>query len=100
MTRNELVEEILRKIKENDEEDSLREWLDAFCCEVIDSYWRKHYVFKGSCALCGDSGVIYSTALIEKMPIKKKLFCICPNGQSLRKSGRNSDNSYCPAEPS
>ncbi len=98
MTRSDLVDVILEKIKETEDTDSLREWLDAFCCEIIDAYWSKHYTFKGSCALCGNSGVIFSKAIVESEPIKKKFFCICPNGQNLRKMGRVADNSHCPAE--
>jgi len=52
---------------------------------VVD-YWHEHYVHKGHCALCGNHGRIDTTG--TKTPagllIGKKLWCICPNGQTLR----------------
>jgi hypothetical protein len=67
--------------------------------DYIADYWAEHYLayvkvpgwdkeFPG-CSLCGQSGVIDTTGI--KTPagysVGRKNYCICPNGQVMRKGG-------------
>lgn len=53
----------------------------------ITEYWRNHYVNKGHCSLCGNSGIIDTTGVRTAAGViaGRKNYCICPNGQSIRK---------------
>lgn len=57
----------------------------------ITDYWNKHYADR-HCTLCGNSGVIDTTGVqtAAGVLVGRKNFCLCPNGQALRKAmGRN-----------
>lgn len=55
---------------------------------AITKYWLKYYTNKGMCSLCGNNGIV-DTIKTATSPrgklVGKKNFCICPNGQTLRK---------------
>lgn len=54
----------------------------------LNTYWHKHYVNKGLCSLCGNSGKIDTThTAISAVGVRcgRVNYCICPNGQTLRK---------------
>lgn len=57
---------------------------------VITNYWLDHYV-DDLCTLCANSGVIDSTGVKSAagFPAGRKNFCICPNGQALRRGHEN-----------
>lgn len=109
MKRKELAEKLLNQIDEIDDPDEKIAWVESFCNEIVDNYWLNHFIVPvsnldtgltyGACSLCGDNGVINSHCFTPTgFEINKKVFCICPNGQSLRKLGRNPETSYCPTE--
>jgi hypothetical protein len=55
--------------------------------EVVTNYWVDHYVNQGHCSLCGNTGVIDTTGTMTPAGVNvgRRNFCICPNGQALRK---------------
>lgn len=58
--------------------------------KIVD-YWAKYYISEtlGLCMLCGNTGYIDTTnTAISPAGIKvgRKCYCICPNGQSYRRS--------------
>jgi hypothetical protein len=55
---------------------------------AVVNYWHKHYSGCGFCELCGNCGVIdaRSAKLAGGDPVGRLHWCICPNGQSRRKS--------------
>lgn len=59
---------------------------------VVD-YWINHYIGDGGCVLCGSHGVI-DTRMTAKSARRGVLigrldYCLCPNGQTLRKDEPN-----------
>jgi hypothetical protein len=50
---------------------------------AITDYWHEHYTTSGLCDLCDNSG--YIVASHGRMFCNKAHYCICPNGQLLRK---------------
>lgn len=57
----------------------------------ITEFWLKNYVRRGMCSLCGQSGIIDTRATaISTIGIRcgDVHFCICPNGQSMKRTGR------------
>ena len=60
---------------------------------AITTYWLKHYVSTGPvalCVLCGNSGLIDTVGRANSaagVHVGRVSFCICPNGQAMRKSG-------------
>jgi coenzyme F420-reducing hydrogenase beta subunit len=57
--------------------------------KLVD-YWIKHYVKKGHCTLCGNTGVIDTIGMTTRagIAVGGKNCCICPNGLALRKAIR------------
>lgn len=64
--------------------------------KAITDYWEKHYLATedsefgaySMCSLCANQGIIDTTksAISPKGNfLGRKNFCICPNGQALRK---------------
>lgn len=56
---------------------------------VVSDYWLKHYA-TNHCTLCGNHGVIDTRATAVTPAgywVGRLNFCICPNGQTLRKGG-------------
>lgn len=53
----------------------------------MDDYWMEFYINNGHCSLCGNHGIIDTTGVKTSAgwSVGRKNFCICPNGQSLRK---------------
>jgi hypothetical protein len=53
--------------------------------EHVANYWYEHYMTE-HCTLCGNSGVIDTTGVRTAVgiPVGRKNWCICPNGQILR----------------
>ena len=53
----------------------------------LTNYWSEFYVNNGHCSLCANSGVIDTTGLksMRGKEVGRKNFCICPNGQVIRK---------------
>jgi hypothetical protein len=110
MKRKELAEKLLENLERLEDRDEKLAWAEAFCNEVIDNYWLSFYNTPVSdperggftfsvCALCGNHGVVHSRCFTPSgIPVDRKLFCICPNGQSLRKLGRDPNLCYCPTE--
>lgn len=57
--------------------------------KAITDYWLKYYADK-ICTLCGNKGIIDSRgrATSPAGHVAGRLnYCICPNGQALRKGG-------------
>lgn len=54
---------------------------------IVANYWRKYYVTL-HCTLCGNTGIVDTRG--AKTPTGLEVgrinFCICPNGQLMRKS--------------
>lgn len=109
MKRKELAEKLLENLNNIEDNDEKIAWAEAFCNEIIDQYWLTHYNTKVSdqdtgftypvCALCGGHGVIHSKCFSPRgNPVDMKLFCICPNGQAIRKLGRDPNLCFCPTE--
>jgi hypothetical protein len=109
MKKKELAEKLLENIENIEDQEEKVAWAEAFCSEVIDQYWLTHYNVPVSepergltykvCALCGNHGVIHSKCFAPTgIPIDTKLFCICPNGQALRKMNRDPNLCFCPTE--
>jgi hypothetical protein len=63
---------------------------------AVSNYWSEFYVVNGHCSLCGNRGILYTTVgatTPNGKDVGRKNFCICPNGQSLRKDAIDkSDN--------
>jgi hypothetical protein len=57
----------------------------------ITDYWHEHYVNRGMCSLCGNSGVIDTRGARTPMGLEvgRVNFCICPNGQLMREHGEH-----------
>jgi hypothetical protein len=56
--------------------------------KVINNYWMDNYTENGLCILCGNHGIIDTsqTAIsAAKVRCGKVTYCICPNGQILKK---------------
>lgn len=59
--------------------------------EQLEDFWLEHYC-DNHCTICGNRGVIdsRSTAITPAgYKVGRLNFCICPNGQSLRKQNAN-----------
>ena len=56
--------------------------------KAVTDYWLKFYV-KDHCTLCGNSGIIDSRGVktAAGMEVGRLNFCICPNGQAMRRQG-------------
>lgn len=56
--------------------------------KAVADYWKEHYQIDGMCSLCGNTGTLDTrdarTSTGHK--VGRENFCICPNGQALRKS--------------
>jgi hypothetical protein len=108
MKRKELAEKLLENLDSIEDHDEKVAWAEAFCNEVIDTYWLTHFNARvsdpeigsyGVCGLCGNVGVVHSKCFTPKgIKVDQKFFCFCPNGQALRKLGRDPNLSYCPTE--
>ena len=109
MKRKELAEKLLENLEGLEDRDEKLAWAEAFCNEVIDHYWMAYYNTPVSdrergltfpaCVFCGGNGVVHSKCFTPNgIPIDAKVLCICPNGQQLRKMGRDPTLSYCPTE--
>lgn len=66
----------------------------------ITRYWLKHYATE-HCSLCANSGMIDSRGLKTAAGrVAGRLnFCICPNGQALRKQDPNALTAIEEREP-
>jgi len=53
----------------------------------LTNYWHEFYVNQYMCSLCGNHGIIDTTGIKTPagLEIGRKNFCICPNGQYIRK---------------
>lgn len=54
---------------------------------IVTEYWLTYYADK-HCTLCGNSGIIDTTGIAKTaagLSVGRKNYCICPNGQLLRK---------------
>lgn len=57
--------------------------------KAVSQYWMTYYLSeRGVCSLCGNRGRV--TTLIDDPPFgltqsKTTHYCICPNGQAMRK---------------
>lgn len=54
---------------------------------VVRDYWLAYYLEKGICSLCGNSGRVNTVGVKSAagVHVGKINFCICPNGQIMRK---------------
>lgn len=60
--------------------------------EALTIYWINNYAAQGSCVLCGNSGIVDTTATATDQlnrPCGQRTYCLCPNGQMLRKVRAN-----------
>jgi hypothetical protein len=54
----------------------------------LTKYWMKHYLSETHlCSLCGNHGIIDTRGVLSPAVIEvgRLNWCICPNGQALRK---------------
>ena len=53
----------------------------------IADYWAEFYINDKHCSLCGNQGLIDTRAVqtTTGKSVGRKNFCICPNGQAIRK---------------
>ena len=61
---------------------------------TVTKYWLKHFIHKGLCSLCGNTGNINTLgrAISSKGVHSGKInYCICPNGQSARIASMGED---------
>jgi hypothetical protein len=56
----------------------------------ITEYWYKYYA-TNYCTLCGNRGIIDSIGVRTPagLEVGRLNYCICPNGQILRRSNKN-----------
>jgi len=54
---------------------------------TVTNYWLEFYTHDGFCSLCGNNGVIDTSGVQtpKDILVGRKNYCICPNGQMLRK---------------
>lgn len=60
--------------------------------DAITEYWFAHYLRRGMCSLCGQSGILDTrTTAITGTGLRcgDIHFCICPNGQKMRETGKS-----------
>ena len=100
MKREELAVALLKELGVQPDNDNL-EAVQASFNEIVDAYWMAHYINHnhGLCGLCGNTGVIDTTeTAISPAGVNsgKKHFCMCPNGQQLRKAGYDVEQTYKP----
>jgi len=59
---------------------------------IVTNYWSAYYC-NDHCTLCGNTGTIDTIGV--KTPAGKSVgrlnYCICPNGQQIRKHNNNND---------
>lgn len=57
---------------------------------IVTNYWLAFYA-SDHCTLCGNSGIIDSrgTKTAAGVSVGRLNWCICPNGQFLRKAKKN-----------
>lgn len=57
--------------------------------DALTEYWATHYASGGHCSLCGNCGVIDTRGITTPAGLEVGSFnyCLCPNGQSLRRRG-------------
>ena len=57
---------------------------------VLSDYWSEYYVEHNHCSLCGNSGRIDTRGVKTAVGISvgRVNYCICPNGQALRKDSQ------------
>jgi len=55
--------------------------------KAVSRYWQEFYIVNGHCSLCGNCGLIdkSGTSTLNKIPVGRMNYCICPNGQAMRK---------------
>lgn len=99
--RKEMAKACLKELGVKITEEKLR-LVEDVINDSVDEYWQEHYVHPQVkfCVLCGNTGVIDTTETAippnGSPSIGGKHFCVCPNGQHLRKLGYSSDQSYKP----
>ena len=54
----------------------------------VVNYWMKYYVNRLHCSLCGNRGVIDTRGATTPAGVEvgRRNWCICPNGQAIRKA--------------
>lgn len=59
---------------------------------LITRYWLEHYCDE-QCTLCGNSGIVDTRGVKTAAGhnVGRINFCICPNGQTLRKARERKD---------
>ena len=59
---------------------------------VVTNYWYQFYVKDGFCSLCGNHGVIDTRNVRTPVghTVGRLNYCICPNGQAMRKGNPHS----------
>lgn len=56
---------------------------------MVTKYWLEYYA-TAHCTLCGNSGVVDTRGVKTPagVPVGRLNYCICPNGQVLRKAAQ------------
>lgn len=56
---------------------------------IVTAYWRTYYRTE-HCTLCANHGVIDSRGIQTPagVPVGRRNYCVCPNGQALRRRER------------
>lgn len=69
-------------------QESMDDEIDWNYHTPITDYWLKYYLTSGMCSLCGQTGIIHTEGIRAPSGkiVGRSNYCICPNGQSLRKN--------------
>jgi len=104
MERRKLAESFFSQLDEIEDDDDKLKLAEKTFNDVIDRFWMTNYIVRTDdgithCGLCGNNGVIHSKCFTPRgNKIDQKFFCICPNGQALKKLRRDPTQCYCPTE--
>lgn len=63
----------------------------------LANFWVRDYARTRNCALCGNYGIIDTRGKVftpAGFECGDKVFCICPNGQVMRKKSNGDVNAY------
>jgi len=57
---------------------------------LITRYWLSYYLGDVGCTLCGNHGIIDTRGVSTAagVPVGRINFCICPNGQEMRRTAQ------------
>ena len=63
----------------------------------VANFWMRDYASTGHCVLCGNYGIVDTRGKVftpAGVECGDRVFCICPNGQVMRKHANGDVNVY------